>query len=585
MAFDGLFLHMIKQELAGFAVGSKIDKIYLPTKYEMVIALRSRVGNKKLFISVGGNAPRIGFTESVPENPAKPPMLCMLFRKLLTGAVITGFRQQGLDRILYIDLDATNEIGDRVKRTLVVEIMAQYSNCILLDDNGRIIDSLKRVDGTKSSFREVLPGLPYVLPPAQDKLDLLSSDAEIIKKRFLLGGSKTLSSALVGTLSGFSPLLSKEIAYRVCLGDKTVDTLTEANWTRLFYELESLRNTLISGTAKPCYLTAADGELLAFSFIPLTYMANNAKMHECASLSALLDVFYSEKEKKQRARVQADDLYKTVNALLERTLKKINVRRAELPDDEEIEEKRICAELINVNIAFLPKGVSEYELQNYYDNNSIKKIKAHPELSPQKNAQKYYKEYKKAQTAKKVLAEQIENGLKEFEYLQTVQDELSRAESFSELAEIRQELKETGFVKSASSQNNQKKPTAPLPLEFKSPDGFRVLVGRNNLQNDRLSFKLAQKTDIWFHVQKAPGSHVVLCLEGAEPTVQACEYAAGLAVWFSSVRDRGKAEVDYTQVKNLKKPPASNPGYVIYHIYKTVYAQAVKPNDNGGRIE
>ncbi len=582
MAFDGLFLHMMMQELADFAVGSKIDKIYLPTKYEMVIGLRSRVGNRKLFISVGGNAPRIGFTENVPENPTKPPMLCMLFRKLLTGAVITGFRQQGLDRILFIDMDAANEIGDRVKRTLVVEIMAQYSNCILLDDNGRIIDSLKRVDGTKSSFREVLPGLQYVLPPAQDKLDIMSSDPDIIKNRLIVT-NKTLSSALLSTLSGFSPLLSKEIAYRVCLGDKTVETLTEGNWTRLFYELESVRDMLISGEKKPCFLISADGELIAFSFLPLTYMANDAKMQECASLSALLDAFYTEKEKKLRARVQADDLFKTVNALLERTVKKINVRRAELPGDEEIEEKRICAELINVNISFLPKGASEYELQNYYENNALKKIKAYPELSPQKNAQKYYKEYKKAQTAKKVLAEQIENGLNELEYLQTVQDELSRAESYSELAEIRRELQETGFIKSASAQSRQKKPTALSPLEFKSPDGFSILVGRNNLQNDRLSFKLAQKTDIWFHVQKAPGSHVVLCLEGTEPTKTACEFAAGLAVWFSSVRDRGKAEVDYTQVKNLKKPPSSNPGFVIYHVYKTIYAQAVNPNMNGGK--
>ncbi len=577
MAFDGLFLHMMQQELADFAVGSKIDKIYLPTKYELVMSLRSRSGVKKLFISVGGNAPRICFTDNVPENPAKPPMLCMLFRKLLTGAVITGFRQQGMDRILFIDLDASNEIGDRVKRVLVVEIMAQYSNCILLDDKGTVIDSLKRVDGTKSSFREILPGLPYILPPAQDKLNIMTADKKEIAERLLLHQNKMLSSALLNTFSGFSPLTAKEIAYRVCLGDKTVDSLSQANYERLYYEIEELKTILASGKSKPCYLTAPDGEMLSFSFMPLTYMANDAKINECVSLSALLDVFYTEKEKKQRARVQAEDLFKTVNALLERTLKKINIRRAELPDDEEIEEKRICAELINVNIAFLPKGVQEYELQNYYDNNAIKKIKAYPELSPQKNAQRYYKEYRKAQTAKKVLAEQIENGMNEFAYLQTVQDELNRAETFSELAEIRRELLETGFIKSAPQQN-QKKPAATVPLEFTSPDGFRVLVGRNNLQNDRLSFKIANKNDLWFHVQKAPGSHVILCTEGREPSEAACEFAAGLAVFYSSVRERGKAEVDYTLVKNLKKPPASNPGFVVYHVYKTIYAQCAYPN-------
>ncbi len=576
MAVDGLFLHMIKHELSAFAVGSKIDKIYLPTKYELVLGLRSRTGAKKMFISVGGNAPRINFTESVPENPAKPPMLCMLLRKLLTGAVITCIRQQGLDRILFIDMNGSTEIGDRVGYTLVIEIMAQYSNCILLDADGVIIDSLKRVDATKSSFREVLPQRPYCLPPSQDKLNLLSASNEEIISRVRAFPQKDLSGALLNTLSGFSPLLSKEFAYRVCLGDRAVETLGDMHFERLTQELSALRKILETGVPDPCYLTDGNGELLAFSFLPLTYMANSAKLCRCTSLSALLDVFYIEREKKQRARVQAEDLFRTVQTLLDRTAKKVNVRRAELPDETEIEEKRVCAELINVHIAFLPKGVSEYEIENYYDENRIKKIKASPELSPQKNAQKYYKEYKKAQTAKKVLAEQIENGLAELTYLQTVQDELSRAETFAEISEIREELRQTGFLKQTNQAKN-KKPAALPPLEFRSPGGFRILVGRNNLQNDRLSLKTAAKTDLWFHVQKAPGSHVVLCTEGETPPDEDCEYAAGLAVWFSSVRESGKAEVDYTQIKNLKKPPASNPGFVIYHVYKTVYASAVKP--------
>jgi len=229
-----------------------------------------------------------------------------------------------------------------------------------------------------------------------------------------------------------------------------------------------------------------------------------------------------------------------------------------------------------VNTAFLPKGAVQYEIENYYDENRIKVIKAYPELSPQKNAQKYYKEYKKAQTAKKVLAEQIEKGLTELEYLKTVQDELSRAESAAQLSEIREELRQTGYLKT-DQKNKNKKPAVQPPLEFKSPGGFTVLVGRSNLQNDRLTFKIAGKNDIWFHVQKAPGSHVILSLNDNEPSDEDYEYAAGLAVWFSSVRERGTAEVDYTLVRNLKKPPASNPGFVIYHVYKTIYARCVKP--------
>ena len=575
MAFDGLFLHMIKQELSAFAVGSKIDKIYLPTRYELVISLRSRVGTKKLFISVGGNAPRINFTQQVPENPAKPPMICMLFRKLLTGAVITDIRQQGLDRILFIDLNGSNEIGDRVRYTLVVEIMAQYSNCILLDDKNIIIDSLKRIDFTKSSYREVLPQREYILPPSQDKLNLLSvSPEEVVEKIKALQG-KALSGAILNTVSGVSPALSRELAYRVCLGDKLVEDLNVSQNSRLTQELSELKDILSTGKAKPCYLTDSAGTLLEYSFLPLTFMANDAKINFCDSLSDLLDLFYTEKEKKTRAHAQAEDLIKLVNALLERTTRKINVRRAELPDEAEIEEKRVCAELINVNIAFLPKGAAFYEIENYYDENRIKRIKAYPDLSPQKNAQKYYKDYKKAQTAKKVLAQQIETALSELEYLQSVQDELSRAQSFAELSEIREELREAGFLK-AGNQKNKK--TNPLPpLSFTSPNGFRVLVGRNNLQNDKLTLKTAKKTDLWFHVKNAPGSHVVLSLEGEQAPQTDCEFAAGIAIWFSSVRERGKAEVDYTQVKNVKKPPASAPGYVIYHVYKTIYAQSIQP--------
>ena len=576
MGVDGLFLHMIEKELAAFAVGSKIDKIYLPTKYELVLGLRSREGAKKLFVSVGGNAPRLNFTEHVPENPAKPPMLCMLLRKLLTGAVITGIRQQGLDRILMIDLNASNEIGDRVKRTLVVEIMAQYSNCILLDENGVIIDSLKRVDASKSSYREVLHQKPYVFPPSQDKLNLLECGEDAPLDRIRLFSEKNLSSAILNSVSGVSPLLSRELAYRVCLGDKPVNTLTAAQFERLKKELSDLKNMLVTGQAEPCYLSSPDGELLDFSFLPLSLMANDAAINRCDSLSQLLDLFYFEREKKQRVRLQAEDLFKTVAALIDRTVKKINVRRAELPNDEDIEEKRVCAELINVNIAFLPRGAAEYEIENYYDENRPKRIKASPELSPQRNAQKYYKEYRKAQTAKKVLAEQIENAVNELVYLQSVQDALSRAESAAELAEIREELRAAGYLKRSGREPNKKSAALP-PLAFMSPDGFRVLVGRNNTQNDRLTFKTAQKTDLWFHVQKAPGSHVILCLNGASPTPAACDYAAGLAVWFSSVRERGKAEVDYTEARNLKKPPAAKPGFVIYHVYKTIYAQAVRP--------
>lgn len=575
MAIDGLFLHFIKKEIADFAVGAKIDKIYLPTRYELVAVLRTRTQSKRLFISVSGNAPRINFTEYSPENPTNPPMLCMLFRKQLSGAVITDVRQLGYDRILFIDMEATNEIGDRVKRTLVVEIMAQYSNCILLDENGYIIDSLKRVDSSKSSFREILPQRQYVLPPSQDKLNPETSSAEEMSCKVLSFTNKPLSSAVLSAVSGVSPLTAKEIAYRVSLGDPSVADMSSAVKERLLHELTELKR-YISESPSPCYVTDASGEPLEFSFMPLTSFADRGKIVHDENLSHILDFFYVEKEKLLRARSKAEDLFRTVNNLIERTSKKINNLREELSNAEDAETKRIYAELINASLYSLKKGDSEYEVPDYYNDYKIRKIPAQAHLSPAANAQKYYKEYRKAQTAKKILAEQIDNACDDLEYLATVRDELSRAESERELNEIRAELSGAGFLKSKTGTKNKK--NAPMkPLEFLSPNGLKVLVGRNNTQNDNLTFKLARKNDMWFHAKKAPGSHAVLFCADTEPADEDIEFAAMTAAWYSSVRQRGTVEVDCTKIRNIKKPPASRPGFVIYHVYSTLYVKAINP--------
>ncbi len=578
MATDGIFLHFLKNEIADFAVGAKVDRIYLPTRYELVLSLRTRTDSRKLFISVSGNSPRINFTEFSPENPQTPPMLCMLLRKQLGGAVIKDVKQVGFDRILQIDMDATNEIGDRVKRTLVVEIMAQYSNCILLDENGIIIDALKRVDSSKSSFREILPGREYKLPPQQSKLSLVDSSAEEAAEGILQLKDKKLSSAVMTVVGGISPLISREIAYRITLSDISVSDMSGSMKDRLFHEISLLKEAVTSGECKPCYLTDNNGNYLDFSYMPLTLYDNSAKVNFTETLSGILDIFYFEKERLQRARSKAEDLFRTVDQLIERTTRKINVQRDELSASEDSESKRIFAELINANLYSLEKGREFYEVQNYYDDYKTVKIPVLAHLSPSANSQRYYKEYRKAQTARKMLTDLIDKGIRDLEYLLSVKDELSRAETERELNEIRTELSSAGFLKSKTGTKNKK--NSPLPLlEFSAPDGFKVYVGRNNIQNDNLSFKKASKNDIWFHAQKAPGSHVVLSLEGREATNKAMEFAATCAAFFSSVRDRGMVEVDYTKVKNLKKPPASNPGFVIYHVYNTVYVNAVNPEN------
>ncbi len=578
MATDGIFLHFLKNEIAAFAVGAKVDRIYLPTRYELVITLRTRTDTKKLFISVSGNSPRVNFTEFSPENPQTPPMLCMLLRKQLSGAVIKEVKQVGFDRILMLRMDATNEIGDRVQRTLVVEIMAQYSNCILLDENGIIIDALKRVDSSKSSFREILPGREYKLPPQQNKLSLLENSPEEAVDGILQLSDKKLSSAVMSVIGGISPLISREIAYRITLSDIAVSDMTDFMKERLLHEISLLKEAVESDACKPCYLTDNNGNYLDFSYMPLTLYDNSAKVNFTETLSGILDVFYFEKERLQRARSKAEDLFRTVDQLIERTTRKINVQREELSASEDSESKRIFAELINANLYALNKGSDFYEVQNYYDDYKTVKIPVLPHLSPSANSQRYYKEYRKAQTARKMLTELIDKGISDLEYLLSVKDELSRAETERELNEIRTELSAAGFLKSKTGTKNKK--NAPLPfIEYDAPDGFKVYVGRNNIQNDNLSFKKASKNDIWFHAQKAPGSHVVLSLEGREATNKAMEFAATCAAFFSSVKDRGMVEVDYTKVRNLKKPPGSNPGFVIYHVYNTVYVNAVNPEN------
>ncbi len=577
MAIDGLFLHFIKEEIKEFAVGAKVDKLYLPTRHELVILLRTRTQTRRLFVSVSGNAPRINFTRFTPENPANPPMLCMLLRKQLCGATVTDVRQLGYDRVLFIDFDATNEIGDRVKRTLVVEIMAQYSNCILLDENGVIIDALKRIDASKSSFREILPQRTYELPPQQDKLNPEEATEEEILGKVLFFTDKKLSSAILSSVSGVSPLTAKEIAYRVTLSDPEINKLSDGVKQRLLHELAVLRGYIENG-AEPCYVVSDTGEPVEFSFMPLTSLSLRGKLVAEESLSDILDFFFVEREKLLRAKSKAEDLFKTVSNLIERTSKKINNLREELLQAEDAETKRIYAELINANLYSLQKGSSEYEVADYYNDYKMTKIPAAEHLSPAQNAQRYYKEYRKAQTAKKVLAQQIEAASADLEYLETVRDELSRAETERELNEIRTELSGAGFLKSKTGTKNKK--NAPMkPLEFISPNGSRVLVGRNNTQNDALTFKISSKNDIWFHAKKAPGSHVVLVCSEKEPLSEDIEFAAGVAAWYSSVRERGSVEVDYTKVRNIKKPPASRPGFVIYHVYSTLYVKAIRPED------
>ncbi|MBQ7228227.1 MAG: NFACT family protein [Clostridia bacterium] len=587
MALDGLFLHCIGQELETAVIGAKVDKVYQPSSEELVLTLRSRdLGALKLLLCARANSPRIHLTKASFENPATPPMLCMLLRKRLGGATLTGIRQAGFDRILFLDFSATNELGDKETLTVAMEIMAQYSNVILIGPDGKIIDALKRVDLTRSSKRLILPGLAYELPPQQDKLALPEHSVEELVERIRSFSAKTLSSAVLSSVQGVSPALAREVAFRALGDDKHLSEMTEDDFVDLEYPLLELKKEVASPTHTFCVVRDDNDRPFEFSFWALKQYGPGMATDHYETASELLDEYYAKRDSMERIAHKSSDLRRFLNTATERIARKVEVQRAELAKSVDREKLRVYAELINANLYQLEKGVLYYDLENYYDENRVLRVPADPALSPAQNSQKYYKDYRKTYTAEKKLTEQIEQGTEELAYLETVKDALSRAETERDIGEIRRELVASGYLKDKTPEKKNrrgsqrrdgkkarsaKQPPAMPPLEYETTDGFRVLVGRNNLQNDKLSMKQAGKLDMWLHTKDFPGSHVIIEAQDGEVSDRAIEEAAIIAAVNSTARTGDKVPVDYTLVKNLKKPAGARPGKVIFHTNWTIY--------------
>ena len=574
MALDGIYLNFLVSEVNELLAGAKVDKIHQPSKNELVFIMRTRGGMHKLYFSADANSPRFAVVNSVPENPQTPPMLCMLFRKRLVGATLISVEQYGLDRIAFFNFDATNEIGDRVKLTLAVEIMAQHSNVILFNEENRIVDALRRVDSEKSSYRLVLPGAQYKLPPPQDKLDIRNVEPQEICQGVLSLANSKLSSAILKTMQGVSPLLSREIAFRVCGDDKGISELSTEEKMALLCEISSLKTMVASGETKPTMVLDESEKPMEFSFMPITQYGGAYRVITKSDVFELLEGFYSERDRVLRTRSKGAELFKLLDNAIERTSRKLNNQQEDLRKCADREELRIKAELITAVQYKLEKGASVYEVENYYDNNNIVKISVDPALSPSQNSQKLYKEYRKACTAENMLIKLIEEGEQDLEYLKSVKDLLERSTLEREFSEIKDELISQGFIKPKKSGKKQMKKQALPPLEFKTSQGLTVLVGRNNIQNDKLTFKVGRKGDMWLHAQKCPGSHVLLLSGGGEIPDDAIVEAAEIAAFYSSAKDGTIVTVDYTDVKNIKKPNGAKPGFVVYYTY---YSVNVKP--------
>ncbi len=573
MALDGAFLRHIKKELEEKLTGARVDKVHQPNREELVVAFRSRETACKVLFSARANSARVHFTTVALENPQQPPMLCMLLRKKLLGAKLAAIRQPELERLLHFDFDSIDELGDHVTLTLTMEIMGRYSNIILTGPDGKVIDALKRVDAEMSSQRLVLPGLTYELPPPQNKLCMLTAGSgELQAALQALPRDMELSKALLAVLQGVSPVVCREIAHRAGRGrELTVMTMDEEQRFRGgdFYQKVREMVTDISGT--PHMAVNPQKKPMDFSFTDIQQYGTSAVVREAESFSQLLDEFYLERDTMERMRVREQDLLRLLSTHSERLSRKINAQKAELDQCAQRDTLRVAGDLLSANLYTLEKGADSAELANFYEaGQPIMKIRLDPALTPNQNAQKYYKEYRKAKTAEEKLTEQIELAGRELVYLDSVLDALARAETERDLAEIRAELKEQGYIR--KGRGKKERPAAvSAPLSFTTSDGFTVLVGRNNRQNDRLTMKLANNNDIWFHTKNIPGSHTVLVTEGREPTPQAMEEAAVLAARHSKAKSSAQVPVDYTQVRHVSKPQGARPGMVIYVNYKTIF--------------
>ena len=561
MPLDAICLQAVIEEIAPQVVGSRIEKIQQPARDQVVLLLR---GNRRLLLCASPNQPRLHLTEILRDNPSQPPMFCMLLRKHLSSGRIIAMTQAPLERVVTLSIEATDELGEQSRLSLILELMGRHANLILCDKDGRIMDCMRRVDLEMSQERQILPGLFYHLPEVKGKNDPLTVDKETF---CALLTAQEPERWLVDTFVGISPLVAREITYRAY---GTTDA--KCSDERLWDSFVAWQNTVREKNFTPVLLER-DGKPTEFSYGEIWQYGTYAQGQRCESFSQLLDRFYAEREQAERVRQKGQDLLKTATNAVNRVRRRLAMQEKEYAQTQNREQYRLSGELLTANFYRMERGQSRVTVENYYEDGCpAMEIALDAKLSPQENAARYFKQYTKAKTAEKILTEQMEKGRAELRYLESVVQEISQAESEQDFNDIRAELTEGGYLrrggkKQAGFQRQSK------PREFRSTAGLRILVGRNNTQNDRLTTKTAQKWDIWLHTQKIHGSHVILCTEGHEPDEQSLYEAAVLAAWFSQGRDGGKVAVDYTPVKFVKKPAASAPGMVVYTVYQTMQAE------------
>ena len=562
MPLDAVVIHAIKEELEKELIGARIDKVQMPERDVLLLSVRGNMGNRKLLLSANTGSARIQFTENVYENPSEPPMFCMLMRKHLVGARIQSITQPDFDRLLVLDLSVRDEMGILTEKKLVMELMGRASNIILVDDKGNIIDCIRRADFGENAMRRLLPGMIYRRPLPQEKTPFFAADDE---QRTEIGRRCALSAnpekSIMEFFSGLSPLISRELVYR-CHGQ--TEFLPEA--------MDALKESVVKSEFEPVILMR-EGNPFDFSYMRISQYGETMELAEYSSFSELLDAFFSQKDHAESMRRKSRDLLHKTKSARDRTQRKLNARRQEMEKADDREQIRKEADLITANIYKLKKGMASFSCEDFYEPDCPERvILLDPLKTPQQNAAQKYKEYNKLKNAREHLTKLIEENTAQRDYLNSVMDEIERAESERDLAEIRRELITTGYLRTKKNARKEKV-RAQGPLSFQSDDGFRILVGRNNAMNDDLSIRKARRTDYWLHTKSVHGSHVIIVCDDQTPPARTIEQAAAIAAYYSQARAGGKTPVDFTMVRNLKKPSGAMPGFVIYHVYETILAE------------
>ncbi|MBP3579888.1 MAG: NFACT family protein [Clostridia bacterium] len=588
MPFDAGVMAAVVSELKKTVIGARVDKIYQPERDEIILGIRTSGENRKLLLSASAGASRVSFITAERENPMQPPMFCMLLRKHLSGAHILNVRQIGFDRAVEIKLTSADEMGYSSVKYLVCEIMGTYSNVIFLDENRRIMAVLHPISLSATNKRQVLCGFEYENPPRQDgKTEALCVDRytfiEKMKQDVENGRNGAADKYLIANYSGLSPLVAREIVYRATKNTST--PLGECDAEKLWFYFDSIYGNVKQEKFDPCLVGDVKGKVIDFSFCEIRQYGTGVSVKKYEQISSLLDDFYCEKDKQERIKHRGQDILRLLTNASSRITKKTALQKQSLKDCENKENFKRFGDLITANIYMLKKGMTKVELVDYYDQTMpTVTVLLDERYTPAQNAQQYYKRYNKAKSAEIMLAKQIEESEKEIAYIDTIFDSLTKAETEADLSQIRTELSVAGYGKTldnlrrAMTKNKKEYKNALKkeykPMKFITSGGYEVLCGKNNLHNDYITTELASKDDYWFHIKNAPGSHVVMRCGKDEPPAEDFTQCAMIAAYYSSQKELPQAPVDYTRVRNVKKPQGSKPGFVIYETNYTCYVTA-----------